>query len=217
MITIDSISFDLTNCELKKADQNQRAWLSSQTVAHLLRFRPTPPSWSFDLSNPQAAKDFYRQQCDENSGAMLFAEVLPVSGFETLCGVFKYRAPVPNSLAMLYVGILWLPFADCNFQINVEAMEQGTTGLRETGVRLMEPQIWDDPPDAPTVVVASAEEMFSRMRAARVKELPSDAERFDVKFPDHPLSLVRYRLREIMHTLKLNTDGQALAPFRIGR
>jgi hypothetical protein len=215
MLTIDSLTFDLTNCELRKADPNSRAWLSSDIVAHLLRFREGPPSWNFDLRNPQAAKDFYGQQCEENAGAMLFNEVFPIAGHEALCGVFKYRAPAPNNMAMLYVGIIWIPFANYNYQLNVEAMEQGTTGTREAGVMLMEPELFPEQPDAPVVAVKSAEEMFVRMKAAKVRALPSDDMRFDTKFPDHPLSLVRKRLGEIIDTIKLNANGEVLAPFRI--
>src|SRR5665213_3067299 len=58
-------------------------------------------------------------------------QVITSDGIEALRGLFKYHAPGPNRLAMAYIGILWLPFETCRFQINVEAMELGTTGMRE--------------------------------------------------------------------------------------
>ena len=43
---------------------------------------------------------------------------------------------------MYYVGILWLPFQECNYQLHVEAMETGMTGGREAAVYLIARDRW---------------------------------------------------------------------------
>ena len=95
------------------------------------------PGSVFDLTDPASAREFYRRECEQNAGVMLEMEPVTAAGVEGLCAVFKYRSPVPGSLGMAYVGILWLPFRDCRFQVNVEAIEQGTTGIREAAVMVI--------------------------------------------------------------------------------
>ena len=95
--------------------------------------------WPFDLTDSDAARFFCFNQCNDNNGVMLEMGVVSVaSGIECLRGLFKYHAPIPNSLGMAYVGILWLAFEACRYQIKVESMELGDTGLREAVVMMME-------------------------------------------------------------------------------
>jgi hypothetical protein len=142
---------------------------------------------------------------------MLSLEGTMTAGAEALRGLFKYRAP--NGIAMYYVGILWLPFQECRFQINVEAIETGLTGAREVFVYITEPELRPNPPsDTPAVSLNSAEKPLGSLP---VSTGPSDNERYDEVFPKHPLSKVRRRMREVMATLEL--DASALTPFRIRR
>jgi hypothetical protein len=216
MAGIESLTFDLTDCSLREQSESHRGWMNSAGVAHSLRFNPGPPDWPFDLTSPDAAAEFYRKQCAHNGGVMLAMEVTTAAGVEALRGLFKYRAPVPRSLAMYYVGILWVPFRECNFQVNVEAMEAGTTGTREAAVMLIEGDRWPKPPaDTPPVVLKSAEELFARLGSAPVRQLPSDDERHDASFPRHPLSQVRARLAEVVATARLDPGAGPLTPFRV--
>jgi hypothetical protein len=146
-------------------------------------------------------------------------KVITVNGLELLRGLFKYRAPTPGSLAMYYVGILWLPFTDCCFQINIEAMEHGTTGAREAAVGLMEINSGVITPrsDQQTVALSSVEELFNRLRSNPVQQLSSDQEKYDHVLPDHPLSRVRSRLVTVTNSLNFNTGGTNLKPFRFRR
>ena len=75
----------------------------------------------------------------------LAMERTTAAGAEALRGLFKYRAPVPGSLAMYYVGILWLPFQECNFRINIEAVETGITCVRESAVMVIAGDSWPMP------------------------------------------------------------------------
>jgi hypothetical protein len=218
MAGIESLTFDLTDCSLREQSQSHRGWMNSAHVAHMLRFHPGPPDWPFDLTKPDEAAEFYRKQCADNGGVMLAMEVTTAAGAEALRGLFKYRAPVPGSLAMYYVGILWLPFQECRFQVNVEAMEAGTTGTREAAAMLNEGDRWPKPPaDTPPVVLKSAEELFERLGSAPVRQLPSDDERYDASFPDHPLSQVRARLGQVVTSVRLDPGAGRLAPFRVRR
>jgi hypothetical protein len=117
---------------------------------------------------------------------------------------------------MYYVGILWVPFQECCYQINIEAMEVGVTGGREAAVMLIEKDKWPSPSEGTApVMLKSADELFERLGAAPIRQLPSDAEKYDSSFPDHPLSKVRFRLAQVTSTLKLERHGAGLNPYRV--
>ncbi|MFO0592028.1 MAG: hypothetical protein U0441_31060 [Polyangiaceae bacterium] len=218
MAGIESLTFDLTGCSLREQSRSHRGWMNAAHVAHMLRFHLGPPDWPFDLTKPAEAGELYRKQCADNGGVMLAMEITTAAGVEALRGLFKYRAPVPRSLAMYYVGILWLPFQECLFQVNIEAMEAGTTGTREAAVMLIEGDRWPKPPaDTPPVVLQSAEELFKRLGSAPVRQLPSDDERYDALVPDHPLSQVRARLTDVVASAQFEPHTGRLTPFRVQR
>jgi hypothetical protein len=128
---------------------------------------------------------------------------------------------------MMFVGILWIPLSDFRFQINIEALEAGTTGYRETIVSALDPEEypdpkileqtpWPQPENTEPVIVKSADEMFEKMSQAPLRKLPSDDEQFDSMFPEHPLSLVRTRMSKVQETLRLDKMWwQQIKPFRI--
>lgn len=228
MPNIDSLKFDLTKCEQVDRSAEQKVWINHEDgVAHLLKFYSEPVEWQFDLTNIEGPRKFYGEQCASVGGAMLSMDILNVNNMEVLRGVFKYRSPVPQSLAMMTVGILWIPFSNITYQLNVESLERGTTGMREAAVQMLDPSEYPDPtvlercpwpqmdPEAEPIVVNSAEEMFERMRQTKLRALPSDDQQFDEMFPHHPLSLVRSRLNVIIDTLKIDKMmWESLKPFR---
>jgi hypothetical protein len=212
---IHSLTFDLTDCTMHEQSDRRRGWVNSEGVAHLLRYNPGPPDWPFDLRDPAAAQFFYHRQCEENRGVMLGCEVVRAAGAEALWGLFKYRSPQTDSLAMYFVGILWMPFQECTFQLNVEAIESGTTGLREATVMALTgfqfPQ--DEQKEIPTI--NSEEELQELYRKALPRHLPSDDPKYDDMFPQHPLSLVRARLAKVIETARFAQDAGRLRPYRI--
>jgi hypothetical protein len=215
---IDLLTFDLAGCSLEEQSASHRGWMNAAGIAHRLQFQAGPPDWPFDLTMPEAAAEYYRQQCAAMGGAMVSMEVTTAAGAEALAGLFKYRAPAPYNLAMYYVGILWLPFREVNFRVNVEAMERGTTGTREAAVMVIEGDRWPKPPsDAPPILLKSAEELFERLGSSPVRRLPSDDAHYDSMFPDHPLSQVRARLADVRATARLDAGAGMLKPFRVRR
>jgi hypothetical protein len=227
MVGIDSIKFDLTNCESVERNAERKGWMNSDGVAHLLTFRQGPIDWPFDLTDLEGARQFYGDQCASVGGVMLSMDVLDIDKVEVLQGLFKYRAPIPKSLAMMSVGILWIPFSNFRYQLNIEAMERGTTGMREAMVYAMgesrypDPTLlqrcpWPEMKEAEPVPADSAEDMFDRMRASPLHKLPADDAQFDDMFPAHPLSLVRRRMKAVADTLQVDKMfWQSFKPYRL--
>ena len=92
-------------------------------------------------------------------------------------------------------------------------MEAGTTGTREAAVMLIEGDRWPKPP----TVLQSGEQLFGWLGSAPVRRFPSDDERYDASFPDHPLSLVRTRLMQMVASARLDKGAGRLTPFRVRR
>jgi hypothetical protein len=219
MVSVDSLTFDLADCELVQQGDTERIWVSADHVAHRLKFDPGVIYWPFDLTDLDTARAFYRRECEQNRGVMLEMDLVTAAGVEGLAGVFKYRSPIPGSLGMAYVGILWLPFRDCRFQVNVEAVEQGTTGMREATVMVIEGDKWPMEPQAEIPVINSQEELdalYAEAREKPLKRLPSDDPKYDASFPQHPLALVRAGLGRVIATARLGPDARGLQPHRVG-
>lgn len=220
MASVDSLTFDLADYELVQQADSERIWVSPDHVAYRLKFDRGVIYWPFDLTDPAAAREFYRRECSQNAGEMLEMDVVTAAGAEGLSGVFKYRSPVPGSLGMAYVGILWLPFRDCRFQVNVEAVEVGATGMREAVVMVIEGDKWPMESQAEIPIINSPEELdalHAKARERPPRRLPSDDAKYDVSFPQHPLSLVRAGLARVTATAQLDPDARGLLPHRVGR
>jgi hypothetical protein len=218
MANVGSLTFDLTECAPRKQTDRERTWLNSAGVLHQLQFWPGPEAWwPFDTTDLPAANEFFREQCGEAGGVVLSLDVTTVAGAEALRGVFKYRSPIPDTLGMYYAAILWLPFQECLYQLNVEAVEGGTTGIREVAVKVIVGDAWPMPQQEEIPIINNEEELQALHRSARVRTLPSDDDQYDRVFPHHPLSLVRSRLAEIIATAKLDRSAQKLRPFRLAK
>lgn len=217
MANINSLTFDLENCEVVWQGEMERIWVNSDHVAHRLKFDRGVIYWPFDLTDPDSAREFYHRECEQNAGVMLEMQVVTAAGVEGLSGVFKYRSPVPGSLGMAYVGILWLPFQDCRFQVNVEAVEMGATGFRECAVMVVEDDKWPMEPQDEIPIINSQKELDALYRNARVRRLPSDDPKHDATFPQHPLSLVRAGLARVITTAQLGSEARGLQPHRLTR
>ncbi|MFN8553072.1 MAG: hypothetical protein U0103_16490 [Candidatus Obscuribacterales bacterium] len=213
---LKAITFDRPASRIALDEPYELCYLSTENVAYLLRLN-SAPDWNFDLRTLDGAKDFYGNQCAEAKGAMILLELGKADGAEMLRGIFKYRSP-KNPLAIMYVGIIWIPFMECCLQINIEAAEQGTTGVREAIVcatMMADGTLQQEESFAPPVQVNSAEDMFKHMGAQPLRVISSDEEKWDEKFPEHPLSLVRKHLKTVTETIKLEKSMHELTPFRV--
>ena len=197
--TIDSITFQTENWELKEESNNHRAWLANAHDPVLLRYFPKPLQYPYNYSDLEAARQFYTTQAIKNGGVMLSVDFVHRGGVDWVKGVFKYRSPQPESMAMYFVGILAALFRKFSFQINTESLEMPPTGMREAAVTVLK----NEPPatEQEPVFVENVSELFAQMRNKPVVKLIADEEEYDTEFPDHPLSKVRSLQKHILDTV----------------
>lgn len=90
---------------------------------------------------------------------------------------------------MTYMGSLLIPFAAFWFIIKMQCDERGITGIRETALLLTAQQ-------EGKVTITADDKLAGDW-------IPDD-QRYDEKFPDHPVSRLRREFGRIRETLKIH-------------
>ncbi|MBF5005792.1 hypothetical protein [Diaphorobacter caeni] len=204
-----SIQFDVADCTLREQSEEHLGWSTSNDVFLVLRVPKARADWQFDLQDLSAARNYFSSKCADNGGVLLEIEKVVVHGRHALLGLFKYRSPIPQSLGMMFSNVLWIPYGDWLLEISVESPERGDTGLREAVVLAMGKNNESTAEQATPIVLDNTEDMFATMRARPLQALPSDDRRFDDMFPEHPLSKVRHRMRQLISTVSIAEEVTA--------
>jgi len=196
---LDSLSFDTTGWNIGQESSSNRIWVTPEKVCVNFQFNSSAPEFPFDLTDKEFSTTFYDNHSAELGGAMISVDVAETRGLEYLRGVFKYRSPQPGSRAMYFVGIIILPFKTFSYQINIEAVEVGTTGLREAAVMA----IGDGPPESNETpqIFENMDDFFAKSRAVKLRRIPADDAKYDEMFSGHPLSQVRRLQSHVIGTL----------------
>ena len=202
-LNLDSIEFDTDGWETLKEERSLRMLGTPTGDIVRLALNQGAPNWPFDLTNEAAAQEFYENQSQELGGVMLSMEIGNYANVEVLNGVFKYRSPEPESLAMYFVGMSIIPFRHFNFQINVECVEKGTTGMREAAVHAILATKGQLPEieDAESEPIDSMDDFFDKIRTAKLRVMASDDPEYDSGFPNHALTIVRDTQFHVLDTL----------------
>jgi hypothetical protein len=113
---------------------------------------------------------------------------------DALCVIHRMTYAHGDEMIM---GHLLVPFQGGTFELRVVARERSATGMRETLILS----------DAMSGVSDDAPESMPRLR-----QQDFDDARHDARFPDHPLSLVRAELREVLDADRVTVLDPPPAP-----
>lgn len=210
--SLSDITFKQLNLEFHCQDEHQISWYTNSRAALTLKLLPAYP-WDFYCHELDKAEPYWQQQTQQINGSLIELNYLEIQKIPALQGIFKYRSPEPNSLAMYYVGIIWLPFKHFLYQINCEAVEKGDTGIREATVALLldkETPAQLKEQDEPEII--SMNELFEKLSQSKITRTPADQSKYDDLFPDHPLTQVRCFLNELPNHIQL-TDTLLQQPI----
>jgi len=181
-------------------------WVNpAQTVALSVHFFDLPPDLP-TLENLRDLRESYHQQLG-SQGGVIELSVVHSAGLRCVKSIFK----IPQKPAgTTYVASLTIPFKTCSFVIKVQAVETDPTGGREAMIidRLLaseEIQLGDEGLTGWLIDPTGRTEGVLMNKA--------EEERYDVDFPDHPLSLARAILTKIERGLKAQPEIAKLRPF----
>lgn len=215
MPVLDSISIDLTNWQLRHRDEQMAVWSDEEGDAlgvNLFLEKPDIPPPSDGVVG---LRSYFRQQCQASSG-IVEVDVVPIHG--VACGRMIVKAR-QQPTGFTFRGTCVIPKRDFSFVFRVQCVERGTTGARESVVMLTElpnPEYEPDPIQEPHPLFPNAiprgrikgwfkDPYDSTFDSTALRTLADD-EKYDDKFPNHPLSRARRKLRLMIDSLVFDKE-----------
>ena len=191
-VNIKSISFPTFGWVRQKGSQQIRNWYNPErSIGLSINFFDIEPDLP-TIKNIEPLINTYRNGL-KDIGAIIEVDIIQLKGYKVVKTIFK----IPQEpMGMTYVGSFTIPFENCSFVIKVQAKEIGITGIRDNVIltQLMgvgEVNFGDD----------GLENWFYDPYDSEINEgirmNKSEEEKYDMDFPDHPLTQVRKMLSKI--------------------
>lgn len=175
-------------------------WTDGQGLLLSVHFFDLVPDLPASLGEPDRLRHGLARSAAGAGAGLIEAELGEVDSLPAVRQLVK--APQAQGHGQAFVGSWTIPRARCSAVVKVQAGEGRTTGLREALI-LNE--------------VGPMHYFTAHPYGADITGgLPShaaDDERWDARFPDHPLTRVRAALRRITPSLALHESFKALPPF----
>lgn len=201
MPSLDSIWFDAAEFTFVGDEGNKRVWHTKDGDGIGLYYFPIPPNIEADIEYVTEVRSAYRKLAHSSGTGLVECDCVLIDK----CRAVRTIIRLPQQpTGMTYLGSLTFPFRDFSFVIKVQCLEQGFTGWRETMIldellgsgeitiddikKELPVPGWAPAADDPTFVSG-----FTGNR--------SEEERYDKRFPTHPLS----RVRPLLSHLQLTT------------
>jgi hypothetical protein len=191
--TINSISMPDFGWEQVKNEAEMQQWLNpAQSIALSINFFDQKPDLP-TAKDIDLLRDYYRDQIVVPNGGLIQADLINLKTYSAIKTMFKIPQ---NPTGMTYLGSLTIPFKKCSYVVKIQAVEVGTTGLRDSLVSnqlLTEGKI--------TLGGAGFENWFVDPYDPSFKKgtlmNASEELAYDAMFPEHPLSQARNLLTQI--------------------
>lgn len=175
-------------------------WADAAGVLLSVHFFPLTPDLPAPLREFDRLREGLARLTAEAGAGLIEAAPGSVDGMPAVRQLVK--APLGGRPGQGFIGSLTVPRQACSAVVKVQAAEGATTGMREA-----------------TVMAEVGPAAYFRPHpyaAGRIGGLPfhvGDDERWDTRFPDHPLTLVRAALRRIEPTVTFDDGFRSLPPF----
>ena len=195
--SLDSVSFDTNGYRYDGETDGHRTWFTPDGDGIGLFFFPEAPGLPAQAQTSAELQAFYRGRvCNEQVNMVEF-RLVTITGITCIWMVLKIpRQPH----GMTYIGSLTIPFAEFSFVIKMQCEEHGITGVREAALFLIAQQ-------QGTVQIAADGKLGG--------DWNPDDERYDTKFPDHPVSRLRRGFARIMATLRVQEAAKNARRFQL--
>jgi len=167
----------------------------------------TYPS-TLTTADVDGVRERFRELLQPLRAALIDCDIVDYGGTPAIRTIAKYRPA--KGFAMTYVGALTVPVAPYIIELSIQAVERGTTGVREalvTSELIQTAGISELEQLARNII--PIEWKFERYHPgshADVSYLSSDDARYDEKYPDHPLSRVRRGMRRLERTFRVTVN-----------
>ena len=203
MRTFDSITFDADGFSFGGDEDGVRVWYTAAGDAVGLYYFPVRPDIEADLKSVADVRAAYRKSVTARGVAVIEVDTLSVDG----CDATRTIVKVPQQpTGMTYLGSITLPFREFSYVIKVQCEEWGVTGMREAAVLaelIDKGEVTLDPEGEGGQIPGWARDPYDASAEAPLLLNRAEAEEYDRRFPEHPLSRLRPVLNHIQGTLRV--------------
>jgi tetratricopeptide (TPR) repeat protein len=193
----DLIQLPLESWTIVHADHHKRQFVrdvyGDDFSSRMIVVHQTEPLEGVDLTDLEGIRQLVQNIATQAKQIMVSAEVIEAAGLPSLWYILK-QSQAPSGMA--YSGSLVLPLADQFFTIQLMCLETGITGIRESIVvdKLLEQGV--------SFKVLADNNSYCESGTA-LAPYSADAEIYDERFPNHPLTRVRRYIAEILAALSV--------------
>jgi hypothetical protein len=210
--SLDSVKFDTTGLLLEGDREGARFWHTTSGDRIFLYYYLIPPDIRADLDAINQVRALYRRGLAQFGEGLLELDVLRIDD----CKLVRLIVKAPQPPGMGYIGSLTLPFRDFSYVIKVQCLEMGVTGLREAVVLAGLLSSGKVTTGKNGELEGLIEDLYDPSVTSRVARNKSEAEEYDSRFPDHPLSRLRLLLRQIQSSLTVDKEVKEAPAFETG-
>ena len=196
--SLDSIVFDASRYDFQGDQDGARVWFLPGGGGVGLYFFPRKPDLPDRAASIAQLRDFYTaQMCGKLQ--VVECRVLSLDEVRSIWLIAKTLLDEQTG-GTVYLGSLTIPFRDFSFVIKIQCHEPGVTGMREA-----------------LLVDEALRKGTGRLEDGRLDPIgwSFDAEQFDDRLPQHPLSRVRRELRHIASSVQIEPKVRDQARFEL--
>lgn len=151
------------------------------------------------LMDEGALRDYFRVGAKTKNCAIVSVNLESAGGSPAVTVILKQRMS-PHGFA--FVGLLIVPFRRTTLRFQFEAIESGTTGVRESTVFALQ----NPPPEVDETtgrIAGWRKDPYDQRFDDEALYTVADDARYDAQFPGHPLTRIRQYLAGVKATLQL--------------
>ena len=177
-----------------------------------LYFFDQTPDLPVAINDLDTLKDYYRGQVLQGNGGIMKVAGFSLQNIEILETLFKF--PLASGEGLSYVGAYTIPFRFFSFVIKIEASEFENFGEREKAIARELLAIGKLKTEANGEISGWLADPYDSSVERGYRMNQSEKPIHDLKYPDHPLTRVRWAMREIKSSMKFFPRLEQAAPFR---
>lgn len=206
-VNIHSIAIADFGWETTKNDSEIIQYINPEhTVAVSINFFNYPPDTP-TIKDIDLLRNFYRNAIVEIDGGLIEVELFQLRNITFLKTLIK----IPQGQSgITYIASLTMPFKSCSFVVKVQAVETGTTGMREA---LVANQMLSSHDSTNALISNWSSDPYDSTFKKGTLMNKSEQEIYDPLFPDHPLTKARQLITQLGKEINWASEIDKLQPF----
>lgn len=207
-VNINSITIPTFGWNIIEKNDGEIVWVNPEQSALIsIYFFNIPPDLP-TIKYVDALRDFHRSVAN-SGGGIIEVSTFNLKNFPSVKTIFKFPQPEKG---MSYLASVTIPFENCSFVIKTQAVEVGTTGMRDSLIlsKFFESgevtfgddglKNWFEDPYDPTFKEGTPMNK-------------SEKEEYDIEFPEHPLTKVRSMINQAIEEVVFRDELKDLPLF----